>query len=89
MELESLLIWILLGAVAGWLAGQLMKGRGYGTLGNIAIGIAGSFVGGWLAKEFNIAGAQTGGLSIASILTAAGGAVVLIFVIGLLKKIVK
>ena len=66
-----------------------MKGRGYGTLGNIAIGIAGSFVGGWLAKEFNIAGAQTGGLSIASILTAAGGAVVLIFAISLLKKIVK
>ena len=85
MTIESLLIWILLGAIAGWIAGQLMKGRGFGLVGNIAVGIIGSFLGGWLGDKLGIAGATTGGLSIASILTAVGGAVVLLFIIGLLK----
>ena len=86
MSLTSILIWVVLGALAGWLAGQIMKGKGLGTMGNIIVGIVGSFVGGWLAGELGIAGAQTGGFSIPSILTATGGACVLLFVIGLIKK---
>lgn len=86
MDLTSIIIWILLGAVAGWLAGILMKGKGFGTVGNIVVGIVGSFLGGWLAGQLGIAGAQTGGFSIASILTAAAGASVLLFFIGLVKK---
>ncbi|MEM6830693.1 MAG: GlsB/YeaQ/YmgE family stress response membrane protein [Bacteroidota bacterium] len=86
MDLTSLVIWLLLGAVAGWIAGQIMKGRGFGTIGNIIVGILGSFLGGWLAPQLGIAGAQTGGLSVPSILTAVGGAVVLLFIVGLLKK---
>ena len=86
MGLNSIIIWVLLGAVAGWIAGQIMKGTGYGTVGNIVIGIVGSFVGGWLASQLGIAGAKTGGLNFASIITATAGASVLLFVIGLIKK---
>ena len=86
MDLTSIIIWILLGAVAGWVAGQIMKGRGLGTLGNIAVGIVGSFLGGWLAGQLGISGAQTGGFSLASIVTAIAGAVVLLFIIGLVKR---
>lgn len=86
MTLESLLIWLVLGAIAGWLAGQIMKGGGFGLVTNIIVGILGSIIGGWMASVLGIAGAQTGGLNLASILTAVGGAVVLLFLIGLLKK---
>lgn len=86
MTIESILIWIVLGAVAGWIAGQILKGRGFGTLGNIIVGILGSFVGGWLAGQLGIAGAVTGGLSIASIVTAVIGAIVLLFVVSLIKR---
>lgn len=82
----NFLIWILLGAIAGWIAGQLMKGGGFGLIGNIIVGIVGSFVGGWLAGVLGISGAETSGLNIPSILTAVGGAVVLLFVIGLIKR---
>jgi len=86
MDLTSIIVWVLLGAVAGWIAGQIMKGSGFGTAGNIVVGIAGSFIGGWLAGKLGIAGAVTGGFSIASIITAVIGASVLLFVIGLIKK---
>ena len=86
MTIESILIWILLGAVAGWLAGVIMKGRGFGLGGNIVVGIVGSFLGGWLAQKLNIAGAATGGFSLASIVTAVLGAIVLLAIISLVKK---
>jgi uncharacterized membrane protein YeaQ/YmgE (transglycosylase-associated protein family) len=86
MDGSSILVWIVLGIIAGWLAGQLIKGGGFGLIGNIVVGIVGSFLGGWLAGELGIAGAQTGGLNLASILTATGGAVVLLFIISLVKK---
>ncbi|MBK8506648.1 MAG: GlsB/YeaQ/YmgE family stress response membrane protein [Saprospiraceae bacterium] len=86
MSIESILIWILLGAVAGWLAGQFYKGAGFGLTGNIIVGILGSFIGGWLAGQLGIGGAAVGGFSLASILTAAVGAIVLLFVVGLVRK---
>jgi uncharacterized membrane protein YeaQ/YmgE (transglycosylase-associated protein family) len=86
MDLTSIIIWILLGAVAGWIAGQIMKGKGYGTVGNIIVGIIGSFLGGWLAPQLGISGAETGGFSVAIVLTAVLGAIVLLFIIGLVKK---
>ncbi len=86
MDLTSIVIWILLGAVAGWIAGQIMKGSGLGTVGNIVVGIIGSFLGGWLAGQLGISGAETGGFSIASIITAVLGAIVLLFITGLIKK---
>ncbi len=76
-------IWfILLGAVAGWLAGQITKGGGFGLLGNIIVGILGAVIGGWLAGALGIWSSSLLG----ELLIATGGAVVLLFLIGLIKK---
>ncbi|MEJ2498763.1 MAG: GlsB/YeaQ/YmgE family stress response membrane protein [Sulfurovaceae bacterium] len=80
-QLVSILVFLAIGAVAGWLAGQIMKGGGFGLLGNIIIGIVGSFVGGFLFGRF-----ISGGL-IGTIVTATLGAVVLLAVVKILKKI--
>jgi uncharacterized membrane protein YeaQ/YmgE (transglycosylase-associated protein family) len=82
MDLTSLLIFLAIGAVAGWLAGVLMKGGGFGLLGDIVIGIIGAVIGGF---TFGLLGLQAGGL-IGSIVTATVGAVLLLFVIRLIKK---
>ena len=82
MDIQTLLIILAIGAIAGWLAGIIMKGGGYGLLGDIVIGIIGAFVGGTL---FGLLGISAGGL-IGQIITATAGAVVLIFVLRLLKK---
>ena len=78
----ELLYFLLIGAISGWLAGQFWKGSGFGIMGNIVAGIAGSLVGGWLAGLLGIGG---GGL-IWQILIAAGGACFLLFVVSLIKK---
>jgi len=49
MSAELILVWLIVGAVAGWLAGMIVRGGGFGLLGDIIIGIVGAFVGGWLA----------------------------------------
>ncbi|MEJ2489816.1 MAG: GlsB/YeaQ/YmgE family stress response membrane protein, partial [Sulfurovaceae bacterium] len=73
-QLVSILVFLAIGAVAGWLAGQIMKGGGFGLLSNIIIGIVGSFIGGFLFGRF-----ISGGL-IGAIVTATLGAVVLLAV---------
>lgn len=81
--MNPLLYTILIGAVAGWLAGFFVKGVGFGIIGNIIIGVLGSFVGSWLLGVLDVSfGKTTGG----QILTSAVGAVVLLFVIGLVRK---
>jgi uncharacterized membrane protein YeaQ/YmgE (transglycosylase-associated protein family) len=82
MDIQTLLIILAIGAVAGWLAGVIMKGGGFGLLGDIVIGIIGAFIGGFL---FSFLGISAGGL-IGQIITATVGAVVLIFVLRLIKK---
>ncbi len=72
----NLVIFLLIGAVAGWLAGFLVKGGGFGILGNIVIGIIGAVVGGFL---FGLLGISTTGMA-GSIITATAGAVVLLFI---------
>jgi uncharacterized membrane protein YeaQ/YmgE (transglycosylase-associated protein family) len=47
MSLSGLLVWLVIGAIAGWLAGVIVKGYGFGIVGNIIVGIVGAFVGGW------------------------------------------
>lgn len=76
------LYFLLIGAISGWLAGQLWKGSGFGLIGNIIAGIVGGFVGGWVAGELGIGG---GGL-IWQIIIAAGGAWLLLFVVSIIKK---
>jgi len=76
-------IWfILLGALAGWLAGQITKGAGFGLLGNIVVGILGAVIGGWLAGALGIWSSSLLG----ELLIATLGAVALLFLISLLKK---
>ena len=82
MELQTILIILAIGAVAGWLAGVIMKGGGYGLLGDIVIGIIGAFIGGFL---FGLLGISVGGL-IGQIITATVGAIVLIFILRMFKK---
>lgn len=86
MSTENFLVWLLLGVVAGWLAGQIMKGSGFGIIGNIVVGIIGSFLGGWLGSKLGIEGAETGGFNLGSIVTAVLGAIVLLFIVGLLNR---
>jgi uncharacterized membrane protein YeaQ/YmgE (transglycosylase-associated protein family) len=75
MSGELLLIWLVVGAVAGWLAGMIVKGGGFGLIGDIIVGIIGAFVGGWLFGQMGVsAGAGITG----SIVTATIGAVVLL-----------
>jgi uncharacterized membrane protein YeaQ/YmgE (transglycosylase-associated protein family) len=75
--------YLLIGAVAGWLAGLLMKGRGFGILGNIVVGCVGGVLGGFLFRQLNIS-IGTGLTN--SLITALIGAVILLFIIGLIKK---
>ena len=82
MDITGLLIFLAIGAVAGWLAGKLTKGRGFGLLGNIVVGIVGAVVGGYL---FDVMGIHAGGL-LGSIVTATVGATVLLFAVRILKK---
>jgi uncharacterized membrane protein YeaQ/YmgE (transglycosylase-associated protein family) len=76
----ALLWFIVIGALAGWLAGQFMKGRGFGLLGDIIVGVIGAFLGGYLLR---ITGVQLGGGLIASLVVAFLGAVLLLFIIRL------
>ena len=83
MAVESILIWLLIGAVAGWLAGLVVKGGGFGLVGDIIVGIIGAFVGGWL---FGMAGISLGGGIIDTIVSATVGAIVLLLIIRVLKR---
>lgn len=83
MGVESLIIFLIVGAVAGWLAGLLVKGFGFGLLGNIVIGIVGAFIAGWL---FPALGISLGTGVIAAIIHATIGAVILLVLIRLIKR---
>ena len=73
----GILSWIIVGLIAGWLAGLVMKGGGYGVVGDIVLGIIGAIVGGWLGATF--LGLGVSGINIESILVAAVGAIIVVF----------
>jgi uncharacterized membrane protein YeaQ/YmgE (transglycosylase-associated protein family) len=82
----GLLTWIVVGAIAGWLAGQVMKGSGFGLIGDIVIGVIGALVGGWLAATlFNVPDAISG-FNLTTIVVAFLGAVVVLFIVRLFKR---
>ncbi len=83
MPIETLLIWLVIGAVAGWLAGVIMKGYGFGLVGNIIVGILGSVIGGWLFGTLFVG--SPGGL-LGAIIGATLGAVILLFLIRLVRR---
>jgi uncharacterized membrane protein YeaQ/YmgE (transglycosylase-associated protein family) len=80
---HGIIAWLIIGAIAGWLAGLLVKGGGFGLLVDIIVGIVGAFIGGWLA---HVLGISIGGGLISSIITAVIGAVILLFIIRLVKR---
>jgi uncharacterized membrane protein YeaQ/YmgE (transglycosylase-associated protein family) len=79
----NLLWFLVVGLVAGWLAGVLVKGGGFGVIGDLVVGVIGAFLGGWL---FSTLGASAGGGLLGSIIVATIGAVVLLFIVRLLKR---
>jgi uncharacterized membrane protein YeaQ/YmgE (transglycosylase-associated protein family) len=84
MQIEALLILLLIGAIAGYLAGLIVKGYGFGVIGNIIVGIVGAVVGGWLLPRL---GLFTGAGVLGDIISATIGAVVLLILIGFVRKV--
>lgn len=78
----QVLWWILVGLIAGWLTGKIMKGAGYGFFVDIILGIVGAVVGGFIAKALGIS--PSGGL-IYTILIAIAGAVIVVFLVRLIS----
>jgi uncharacterized membrane protein YeaQ/YmgE (transglycosylase-associated protein family) len=83
MTVEAIIIFLIVGAVAGWLAGLIVKGVGFGLIGNIIVGIIGAFLAGWFLPRIGIV---IGGGIVASIINATIGAVILLVIIGLIKR---
>jgi uncharacterized membrane protein YeaQ/YmgE (transglycosylase-associated protein family) len=80
----GILSWIVVGLIAGWLAGMVMKGGGFGLIGDIIVGVVGGFLGGWIATTYLHLGGMTG-INLGSILIAFAGAVLLILILRLLS----
>jgi uncharacterized membrane protein YeaQ/YmgE (transglycosylase-associated protein family) len=85
MTATSLLILLLIGAIAGWLAGVLVRGFGFGLIGNIVVGIIGALIAGWLLPTLGV-GFSVGNPIVTSILYALIGAIVLLVIIGLFRR---
>jgi uncharacterized membrane protein YeaQ/YmgE (transglycosylase-associated protein family) len=81
--IESIIVMLIVGAIAGWLAGQIMRGFGFGLLWNIVIGIVGAFIGVWLLTTLGVV--PFAGF-LGSIVNATIGAVILLFIVGLIKR---
>jgi uncharacterized membrane protein YeaQ/YmgE (transglycosylase-associated protein family) len=84
MSLSGLLVWLVIGAIAGWLAGVIVKGYGFGIVGNIIVGIVGAFVGGWLFGQLGITSGQ--GI-LGSIIGATVGAVPVLFLLQIVRRV--
>jgi uncharacterized membrane protein YeaQ/YmgE (transglycosylase-associated protein family) len=77
------ILWLIVGGVAGWLAGLIVRGYGFGLLGNIVVGIVGALIAGWLLPRLGIA---IGGGTLGEIINAVIGAVILLLIIGLIRR---
>ncbi|WP_175770812.1 GlsB/YeaQ/YmgE family stress response membrane protein [Burkholderia anthina] len=80
---HGLIMWLIIGAIAGWLASLLVKGDGFGLIVDIIVGIVGAVIGGWLA---GVLGISVGSGFFASIIVAVIGAVILLFIIRLFRR---
>ena len=83
MDTYGIIMTIVIGALAGWLAGLILKGKGMGFLVNAVVGIVGAFIGSYL---FGLLGFSVGNGLIGAIITSTAGAVVLLFIVGILRK---
>ena len=87
MDLVAIIVTLAIGAAAGWLAGVLVEGAGFGLLWNVIIGIAGAFIAGWLFPRLGFRLTLAGGI-IGAIVTATLGAVVLLLVVNLIQRLI-
>ena len=83
MGIDSIIVWLIVGAIAGWLAGLIVKGGGFGLLGNIVIGIIGAVVAGWLLPQLGI---SLGAGIVAAIINSAIGGVIVLVIISLIRR---
>jgi uncharacterized membrane protein YeaQ/YmgE (transglycosylase-associated protein family) len=83
MKMENLVWFLLIGLVVGWMAGYIMKGRGFGIFGNIAVGVVGALLGGWLAGVTGLVSYS----ALGAFVTALVGAVVLVGLTGFIKRL--
>ena len=83
MTVEGIIIMLVIGAVAGWLAGLIVQGIGFGLIGNIVVGIVGAIIAGWLFPKLGI---SLGSGWVRDIINATIGAVILLVIIGLVKR---
>jgi len=83
MDAQSIIIWLIVGAIAGWLAGQIVRGFGFGLLWNIVLGIVGAVIGGWLLTTLNFAPFPG---FIGSIVNGTIGAVILLVIVGFIRR---
>jgi uncharacterized membrane protein YeaQ/YmgE (transglycosylase-associated protein family) len=81
--LVDIIVWLIIGGVAGWLAGLIVEGFGFGLIGNIVVGIVGAIIAGWLLPRLGIV---IGGGIVAAIVNAVIGAVILLLIIGLVRR---
>lgn len=80
----NILIWIISGIIAGWLAGLIVRGRGFGCIGDLVVGLLGGVLGGWL---FSTLGIFPGGGWIGEIIVAAIGGIILVVVLRLIRRV--
>jgi uncharacterized membrane protein YeaQ/YmgE (transglycosylase-associated protein family) len=85
MDLQSLLILLIIGLIAGWLAGVIVKGFGLGLVGNMVVGVIGAFLAGWLLPTLGL-GFSLGNALLTSIVYATIGAVILLLLVGLVRR---
>ncbi len=83
MDAHGIIIWLIIGAIAGWLAGTLLRGGGFGLIGDIIVGIIGAVLGGWLA---GVLGLHIASGMVSAIITATVGAIVLILIVRVIKR---
>lgn len=81
----GILSWIVVGLIAGWLAGLVIKGRGFGCFGDIAVGVIGALLGGWIASRFFHMGDPLTGINLPSIAVAFVGAVIFVVILRLIS----
>ncbi len=83
MEAQSIIVWLIVGAIAGWLAGMVVKGGGFGLIGDIVVGIVGALIAGWLLPQLGIV---IGSGIVGAIIDAFIGAVILLIILRLIKR---
>jgi uncharacterized membrane protein YeaQ/YmgE (transglycosylase-associated protein family) len=83
MTAQSIIVILIIGAIAGWLAGLIVRGAGFGLIGNIVVGIIGAFVASWLLPQL---GVSLGGSALRDIINATIGGVIILVILSLIRR---